>query len=267
MYKLNNLNISILKSFKSAVIYIIFLVLSINACFAETNNLPPKHLHWPFEGIFGKFDRQSAQRGLQVYLEVCSACHALNHLYYRNLSGIGFSEAEIAAIAAKYNVKVGPNAQGEMYERPAIPSDMFARPYPNEEAARASNNGAYPADLSLIVKAREHGANYVYSILTGYTDPPSDFKLLSGLYYNPYFPNKQIAMPPPLTNGQVTYLDGTPSTVEQMAKDLVIFLQYAAEPEMESRKAMGLKVLLYLFVFTILFMIAKKRVWSKLDKK
>ena len=223
-------------------------------------------LVWPFEGIFGTFDRQAAQRGAQVYFEVCSACHSNHNLYYRNLKDIGFSEAEIKQLAQKYTVKDGPNAEGEMFDRPALPSDRFVSPYPNEEAARAANNGAYPVDLSLIIKARHDGPNYVFSLLSGYQEAPADIKLMRGLYYNPYFEGGQIAMPPPLTQGQVTFSDDTPATVEQMAKDVVVFLQWAAEPEMEHRKSMGLKVMIFLLVFTVFFYMAKKKIWKNLSK-
>ena len=240
---------------------ILLLSLAASAAFA-IEELPPKKVVWPFEGYLGKVDRKAAQRGFQVYREVCAVCHGLNHLYYRNLTEIGFSAAEAKQIAAEHEVTDGPNDEGEMYQRPALPSDVFAPPYPNEAAARAANGGAYPVDLSLIIKARPNGANYVYSILTGYQEAPSDFKLSDGLYYNPYFHGRQVAMPPPLSHGQVEYVDGTRASVEQMSKDLVVFLQWAAEPEMESRKSMGLKVMLYLLIFTVLFYIAKKRIWS-----
>lgn len=223
-----------------------------------------KKMLWPFSGMFGKVDRQSAQRGFQVYQEVCSACHGLQHLYYRNLKAIGFSDGEIKEIAKQYTVLDGPNDEGEMFERPAIPSDQFVVPYPNEESARANNNRAYPPDLSLIIKARHDGANYLYSLLTGYIDPPEDFDLIPDLYYNLYFPGHQIAMPSPLTDSLVTYADGTHASVEQMARDVTIFLQWAAEPEMESRKSMGLKALIFLLVFTFLFYIAKKKIWAKI---
>lgn len=223
-----------------------------------------KLMVWPFEGLFGTFDRQSAQRGAQVYLEVCSACHGMSHLYYRNLKDIGFSEEEVQSIAKEKTVIDGPNSDGEMFERPALPSDNFVSPFANVEAARASNNGAHPVDLSLIVKAREDGANYLFSILTGYYTAPDDVTIQDGLYYNPYFDGKQIAMPPPLMSGAVTYMDGTPATIEQMARDVTIFLQWAAEPEMEHRKSMGLKVMLFLSIFTILFFIAKKRIWKNI---
>nr|MBP9778256.1 cytochrome c1 [Rickettsiaceae bacterium] len=216
---------------------IIALLISFSSfgALADTTAKQPLQLVWPFEGIFGTFDRQAAQRGAQVYFEVCSACHSNHNLYYRNLKDIGFSEAEIKQLAQKYTVKDGPNAEGEMFDRPALPSDRFVSPYPNEEAARAANNGAYPVDLSLIIKARHDGPNYVFSLLSGYQEAPADIKLMPGLYYNPYFEGGQIAMPPPLTQGQVTFSDDTPATVEQMAKDVVVFLQWAAEPEMEHR--------------------------------
>lgn len=233
---------------------------------ADTTAKKPLQLVWPFEGIFGTFDRQAAQRGAQVYLEVCSTCHSNHNLYYRNLKDIGFSEAEIKQLAQKYTVKDGPNAEGEMFDRPALPSDRFVSPYPNEEAERTANNGAYPVDLSLIIKARQDGPNYVFSLLSGYQEAPANVKLMPGLYYNPYFEGGQIAMPPPLTEGQVTFSDGTPATVEQMAKDVVVFLQWAAEPEMEHRKSMGLKVMIFLLVFTVFFYVTKKKIWKNILK-
>ncbi len=239
---------------------LLILLWSFTSLASET--MPPKKMMWPFDGMFGSVDRKAAQRGFQVYKEVCSACHGLHNLYYRNLKDIGFSDAEIKEIAKTYTVQDGPNDVGEMYERPALPSDLFVSPYPNEEAARAANNGAYPPDLSLIVKARPDGANYLYSLLTGYTDAPKDFKLMPGLSYNPYFASSQIAMPPPLTDGQVTYMDGTHASVEQMAMDVTVFLQWAAEPEMENRKSMGLKVMMFLVIFTIFFYISKSRIWK-----
>lgn len=247
---------------------IIALLISFSSfgALADTTAKQPLQLVWPFEGIFGTFDRQAAQRGAQVYFEVCSACHSNHNLYYRNLKDIGFSEAEIKQLAQKYTVKDGPNAEGEMFDRPALPSDRFVSPYPNEEAARAANNGAYPVDLSLIIKARHDDPNYVFSLLSGYQEAPADIKLMPGLYYNPYFEGGQIAMPPPLTQGQVTFSDDTPATVEQMAKDVVVFLQWAAEPEMEHRKSMGLKVMIFLLVFTVFFYMAKKKIWKNLSK-
>lgn len=240
-----------------------FMALSAEASTAEQE--APKKIHWPFDGIRGKFDRQAIQRGFQVYKEVCAACHSMNLVSYRNLEAVGFSKAEIKALASEYRVMDGPNDAGEMFERPARPSDRFVPAYPNENAARAANNGAYPPDLSLMVKARADGANYVYSLLTGYgKTPPAGFSINTGMYYNPYFPGRQIAMPAPLSDGMVTYIDGTQATVDQMSRDVVQFLQWAAEPEMEQRKRMGLKILMYLGVFTVMFYLAKRKIWSNL---
>jgi ubiquinol-cytochrome c reductase cytochrome c1 subunit len=230
---------------------------------ASEDYYPPKQMNWPFKGIFGMVDRQAAQRGFQVYSEVCSTCHGMSHLYYRNLEDIGFTKKEIKEIAAQYELEDGPNDMGEMYTRPATPNDNFVSPFPNEAAARVANGGAYPVDLSLIIKAREDGANYVYSLLTGYREPPEGFDMMEGLYYNPFFPGRQIAMPPPLSHNLVEYKDGTPASIEQMSRDLVIFLQWAAEPEMEHRKSMGLKVMIYLIIFTSLFYMVNKKIWKK----
>jgi ubiquinol-cytochrome c reductase cytochrome c1 subunit len=230
-------------------------------CFASGNKLPPKQMKWEFEGFFGTVDRESAQRGYKVYKEICSACHSANLIAYRNLSEIGFSENEIKALAAQHDVQDGPNDEGLMFTRPGIPADHFSAPYPNEKASRASNNGAYPADLSLIIKARHDGANYVYSLITGFITPPAGVNVQDGMYYNPYFQNHQIAMAPPLSDGAVVFDDSTPNTIDQMARDVVTFLQWAAEPEMEKRKRMGIKVILYLLVMTALFYMSKKIIW------
>jgi ubiquinol-cytochrome c reductase cytochrome c1 subunit len=247
--------------------YSTFVLILFSTIYAFANQeLHLKKMIWPFDGFFGKVDKQSAQRGFQVYKEVCQVCHGLSHLSYRNLMDLGFSEAEVKEIAKNYSVVDGPNDDGEMFERKALPSDKFVSPYKNEKAARASNNGAYPPDLSLIIKARHDGANYVYSLLTGYEEAPSDFKLMPGLNYNKYFQGHQIAMPAPLSDSQVTYQDGTKASVEQMAYDVVNFLQFAAEPEMEKRKAMGTKVMIYLVIFTLLFYFSKKRIWSDLEQ-
>lgn len=228
--------------------------------------IPPKKMDWPHEGIFGKVDEISAQRGLQVYREVCAGCHGMKRIAFRNLESIGFSEAEVKALAAEYTIVDGPNDDGEMYERPGIPADRFPSPYPNEQAARSVNNGAYPPDLSLIVKARLDGSNYLYSLLTGYKEAPEYMEMGSGMYYNMYFPGHQIAMAAPLSEGIISYQDETEATVEQMAWDLTNFMQWTAEPEMETRKRMGLKVMLYLFAFTIFMYIAMKRVWKRVKK-
>lgn len=250
----------------SVLISALLVSFSANASSVEPEK--PKHVQWHFEGVRGTFDRPSIQRGFQVYKEVCAACHSLDLVAYRNLQEIGFSEAEVKAIAAEKNVTDGPNDNGEMFERPARPSDRMVSPYLNEKAARAANNGAYPPDLSLMVKARHHGADYTYSILTGYGQPvPSGLQIGPGMNYNPYFPGGQIAMPAPLAEGAVTYTDGTKATPDQMAKDVVNFLQWTAEPEMEKRKSMGLKSLIYLGILTVFMYIAKVRIWNKLKQK
>lgn len=229
---------------------------------AEGVALP--HEQWSFHGIFGTYDRAALQRGLQVYRENCAACHALSLVRFRNLEAIGFSEDEVKAIAAEATVLDGPDADGEMFERPGRPSDAFVAPFPNENAARAANGGAYPPDLSLMTKARVGGPNYAFGILTGYHEAPADIELQPGLYYNAYFPGHQIAMPAPLSEDAVEYADGTPATVEQMAHDVVTFLSWTAEPEMEARKRMGVKVLLFLVVFTGLLYATKRKIWAKL---
>jgi ubiquinol-cytochrome c reductase cytochrome c1 subunit len=232
---------------------------------AKTPNGPPSG--WPEHGITGAFDRAALQRGFQVYSQVCSTCHSLKLLAYRDLSQLGFNEAEVKAIASNSQVTDGPNDQGEMFQRPAIPSDPFVSPFPNDKAARAANNGALPPDLSLIIKAREGHEDYVYSILTGFGQtPPADETIAKGMNYNPYFAGHQIAMPPPLHEGAVSFADGTPATVEQMAKDVVQFLAWASEPHLEERHETGIKVVLFLVVFAGVMYKVKKRVWKKVRK-
>jgi ubiquinol-cytochrome c reductase cytochrome c1 subunit len=225
----------------------------------------PPAQSWSFGGLFGTFDRASAQRGFQVYKEVCAACHAMKQLAYRNLAEIGLSDAEIRAIAADVMVQDGPNDDGEMFERPGRPSDRFRSPFANEKAARAVNNGAYPVDLSLIVKARPDGANYLYALLTGYRDePPPGVPVMEGMHYNEYFPGHWIAMGRPLNDDQVTYADGTAATVSQMARDVTTFLAWAAEPELEQRRAMGVRVILFLIVLAGMTYAVKRKVWADL---
>ena len=217
---------------------------------------------WSFNGPFGTFDRASAQRGFQVYKEVCSSCHSMNLLSYRDLASLGFSEAQVKAIAAENTVAGGVNDQGEAFTRPALPSDRFKAPYPNEAAARAGNGGALPPDQSLIIKAREEGPDYVFSLLNGYVDPPAGTKVPDGQYYNKYFPGHYLAMPQPLREGQVEYTDGTKNTLEQQAMDVVQFLTWASEPTMESRKQMGVKIAIFLALMTGLTYTVKKKVWK-----
>ncbi len=223
-------------------------------------------LNWPFEGMFGHYDQASLQRGFQVYKEVCSACHSLKMIAFRNLEALGFSKPEVKAIAAGYDITDGPNKDGDMYTRPGRPSDHFPGPFENEQQARSANGGALPPDLSLIAKAREGGPDYIYSILTGFQEPPADFKLREGMHYNAAFPGHQIAMPPPLSDDLVQFADGTPATVHQMAHDVAQFLMWAAEPKMEERKALGFKVLIYLVLLTGLLYFANKKVWLRVKK-
>ncbi|KAA2214261.1 cytochrome c1 [Teichococcus oryzae] len=217
-----------------------------------------------FDGPFGTFDRGELQRGFQVYKEVCAACHSMHLLSYRNLRDIGLSEAEVTAIAASYQIPDGPNDNGEMFERPGRPSDRFRRPFANDAAARAANNGALPPDLSVIVKARQGGADYIKALLTGYEDPPEGVTLMEGMYYNKYFAGHQIAMAPPLTgDGQVQWGDGTAATVDRMAHDLTAFLAWASEPESETRRAMGVRIILFLVVLGGLTYAVKRKIWAR----
>jgi len=224
----------------------------------------PPSVNWSFNGLFGTYDRGALQRGFQVYTEVCASCHALELLSYRNLRAIGFSEDRVKEIAAEVEVTDGPDDEGEMFERPGRPSDRFVSPFPNSQAARASNGGALPPDLSLMTKARKDGINYLNALLVGFADPPADKEIAEGMNYNPYFPGGQIAMAPPLSEDVVEYADKTKATVAQMASDVTTFLAWAAEPELEERKRMGVKVVLFLIVLTGLLYAIKRRVWADL---
>ena len=216
---------------------------------------------WSFNGPFGTFDRASAQRGFQVYKEVCANCHGLRLLSYRDLTGIGLNEAQVKAIAASYEVPTTDDT-GQPVTRPALPSDRFHSPFPNEKAARAANGGALPPDQSLIIKARENGANYVHALLNGYKDAPNGMNVPAGQYYNEYYPGHLLAMPKPLNDDQVTYADGTQATVEQMSRDVVQFLTWAANPEMEARKRMGIKAVVFLALLGGLTYAVKRKVWK-----
>jgi ubiquinol-cytochrome c reductase cytochrome c1 subunit len=230
---------------------------------AADESPPLPRQEWSFDGVFGTYDRASLQRGFQVYKEVCSACHPVKHLFFRDLADIGYSEDEVKAIASTYQVtNEQPNDQGQMFQRPGRPSDPIPGPFPNDQAARAANNGALPPDLSMIVKAREGGSDYVYGLLAGYRDPPAGFNLLQGMYYNEHFPGHQIAMPPPLSDNAVTFADGTPATVSQMAHDVATFLTWAAEPNLEARHRTGFKVVLFLVVAAGVFYAAKRKIWA-----
>jgi ubiquinol-cytochrome c reductase cytochrome c1 subunit len=228
--------------------------------------VPPPHQQWPFNGVFGTYDRAALQRGFQVYQTVCATCHPVRHLYYRDLEEIGYSEDQVKGIAAQIQVDDGPNDEGQMFKRPGRPSDPIARPFANDQLARVANNGALPPDLSLITKAREGEADYIYALLIGFKDPPAGFKMNDNMYYNPYFPGHQIAMPPPLTpatSDTLKYADGTAATVPQMAHDVVSFLSWAAEPNLEERHRMGFKVILFLLIATGIFYAAKRKIWAR----
>lgn len=215
-----------------------------------------------FKGPFGTYDKAALQRGLLVYRQVCSACHSMKRVAFRNLEAVGYSEDQVKAIAAEYTVKDGPNDDGEMFDRPGRPADHFVSPFANDKAAMAANGGALPPDLSLITKARHGGADYVFSVLTGYGAAPKHVEVPEGKYYNMAMVGNVIAMPAPLTNGAVTYEDGAPQTVEQYAKDVSTFLAWVAEPEMEQRKQMGVKVLLFLVAFAAVMYGVKRQIWK-----
>jgi ubiquinol-cytochrome c reductase cytochrome c1 subunit len=221
-------------------------------------------IDWSFNGPFGSFGRASAQRGFLVYQQVCSACHSIKEGYYRDLRGLGLDDKQVAAVAGAVSVPTIDD-DGQPAERPALPSDHFHSPYPNDRAARAANNGALPPDFSVIVKAREGGADYIHGLLNGYAEAPAGMKIGDGLYYNKVFPGNQIAMPPPLSDDRVTYTDGTKATVEQMSRDVTTFLAYMANPEMESRKRMGVRAVLFLVLLTGLSYAVKRKVWADVD--
>ena len=242
------------------ILSLVLILFSFNVYSAGSKIDIPKY-DWSWKGFFGTYDRASAQRGLKVYREVCAGCHSMDLIAYRNLEALGFNKEHIKAIASEYLVLDGPNDEGEMFEREAIPADKFANPYPNVQAARAANNGAYPPDLSLIVKARPKGADYLKALLLGYIEAPSEKIVPDGQYYNKFIAGNLIAMPSPLSDGLVDYDDGTEATMDQMATDVTTFLAWAAEPSLEDRKRIGLKVILFLFVLLVLAYISKQQIW------
>ena len=253
----------------------VILIIFFSSCFlfqkvysAEKQKL--LEVDWSFKGYFGKFDRASLQRGYQVYNEVCASCHSMKYLSYRNLAEKGgpeFSKEEAKAIAANFEVTDGPNDDGEMFIRPAKLSDKFVNPYQNDKEATASNGGAYPPDMSVLVKARSGGANYIYSVLLGYEDPPSGVTLDDGVYYNKYMYGNNIKMPKVLEDDLVVYNDGTVASEEQMAKDVVTFLAWAAEPHLEARHRIGFKAIIYLIILSFLAYFSMKRLWSRIESK
>ena len=246
-------------------LFLFSFFLSSNLPSSESSSLEmPKH-KWSFDGITGTFDRAALQRGYKVYREVCSGCHAMKLLYYRDLLDIGFSEEQVKAIASEYTVLDGPDEEGEMFERPARLADRFVSPFSNDNEARANNNGAYPLDLSVAVKARKSGADYIYNLLLGYTDPPSDVEVGEGMYYNQWMDGNQIAMPAPLYDESVDYDDGTDNNVKQLSEDVVTFLKWAAEPELEVRKNLGIKVILFFIILGMFVYFAKNRLWREVN--
>ncbi|CAN7248470.1 MULTISPECIES: cytochrome c1 [Brucella] len=283
---------NILKSFAAfGIAPLVALGVTMGGAFAagggegEPEHFPihhPKQEKWTFSGPFGTYDKGQLQRGLKVYKEVCSACHSMNLVAFRTLEDLGYSPEQVKAFAAEYEVQDGPNADGEMFTRKAIPTDHFPSPFANANAAAAANNGAAPPDFSLIAKARavergfptfifdiftqyaEAGPDYIHSLLTGYDEqPPAGMHVPEGTHYNPYFiAGKSLAMAKPLSDDQVTYDDGSPQTVDQYARDVSAFLMWAAEPHLEDRKKTGFRVIIFLILFAGLVYIAKRSVWS-----
>ncbi len=241
------------------ILLIFFLNFYASASENSGGNMPDHE--WSFEGITGTFDKAALQRGFKVYREICSGCHSMRLLYYRDLIDIGFNEEEVKVIASDYTVVDGPNDEGEMFERDARPSDHFVGPFANDQEARVSNNGSLPPDLSVISKARVNGANHLYNLLLGYTEPPENFEVAEGMYYNKWMNGNQIAMAPPLDEGYVDYDDGTENTLPQLAEDLATFLVWSAEPELEARKKLGIKVILFFIIFGIVVYFTKRRLW------
>ncbi len=247
---------------------LILLLTSFTSLFASDKELTK--VDWSFKGMTGKFDRSSLQRGYQVYNEICASCHSMDLLSYRNLGEKGgpeFSIDQVKAIAASFEVTDGPDSQGEMFTRPGRPSDKFVSPYPNVQASTAANGGAYPPDMSVLVKARKGGADYIYSVLMGYEEAPQDFELEDGVYYNRYMGGNKIKMAKPLLEGSVTYADGTETTESQMAMDVTTFLAWASEPHLEARHQTGFKVIMYLIILTILVYLSMRRLWLRINPK
>ncbi len=269
---------------KKLILSLFACVLFVSASYAAgvTNLAPPQD--WSSKGIFGKIDKQSAQRGMQIYKEVCSACHSLRLVSFRHLKGLGYDDNQVKVFASEFEINDGPNADGEAFTRAGIAADYFPNPYANEVEARLVNNGALPPDLSLIVKSRNFGrgniflnladaiqgngsaagSDYIYSLMTGYEEPPIGVDLQEGMYYNKWYAGNQIAMAAPLAEGLVEYSDGTNATVEQMAKDITVFLAWASEPELEQRRSMGIKVIAFLLLLFGFTLAAKRTIWANI---
>ena len=257
------------KILNRSLLILMFISISLNLKAMESNT-KLLQTNWSFKGIFGKFDRGELRRGYQVYSEVCSGCHSMSQLSYRNLyekGGPEFSKDIAKGIAASHDINDGPNADGEMFTRPGRLSDKFAKPYPNVEAAKASNGGAYPPDMSVLAKARNGGAEYIYSLLQGYEDPPEGMVLDEGVHYNKYMYGNKIKMANQLSDGLIEYADGTEATVQQMSKDVTTFLMWAAEPHLEARHQMGFKAIVYLIILTTLVYFSMKKIWSRVKSE
>ena len=257
---------------KSKLIKILITTFTIFFSYSSysAEQVDPIKVNWSFKGLTGKFDRSALQRGFQVYKEVCSSCHSMQYLSYRNLGETGgpeFSETEVKAIAASIEIEDGPDSQGEMFTRPGRPSDKFKSPYPNVQASTAANGGAYPPDMSVLAKARKGGVDYLYSVLLGYEDPPAGVTLDEGVYYNKFMYGNKIKMSAPLSEDIVEYSDGTKATTEQMSKDVVTFLMWAAEPHLEQRHKFGFRVIIYLIIISILVYFSMKKIWSRIESK
>ena len=262
--------LSHLSKFINKFLFIAFLFAMPFAALSEEKNINFIETNWSFKGIFGTFDRASLQRGYQVYQEVCSGCHSVQHLSYRNLSENGgpeFTIEEAKAIASQFEVEDGPNSEGEMFMRNARLSDKFVKPYSNVQASTSANGGAYPPDMSVLAKARTGGADYIYSLLLGYEEAPEGLELDDGVYYNKYMPGNKIKMSEPLSDGIVEYLDGTEPSKKQMAKDVTAFLVWASEPHLESQHKMGFKTIIYLIILLTLVYFSKQKVWSRFGSK
>lgn len=235
----------------------------------SSNNHEPEiaRQSWSFDPPFGTYDNAQLQRGFKVHQTVCANCHSMRLLSYRNLGEPGgpeFSPEAVQILASQVQMTDGPNDKGEMFQRPARPSDRFRSPFANEQLARATNNGALPPDLSVIAKAREGGPDYIHALLTGYRPAPQGFELAQGMHYNAAFPGHQIAMAPPLTDGVVEYTDGTKPTVDNYARDVSAFLMWAAEPKLEERHSVGAQVMVFLIGFLVILYLAKRAVWARL---
>ena len=246
-------------------IFLLVFIVNSNVGGSESSQKEmPKH-DWSFNGITGTFDKAALQRGFKVYREVCSGCHSMRLLYYRDLIDIGFSEAQVKIIASEYTVLDGPNDEGEMFERQARLADKFVNPYLNDNEARANNNGAYPPDLSVITKARKYGVDYIYNLLLGYNEVPEGLTVGEGMYYNEWMPGNQISMPSPLSDNVIDYDDGTDTNIQQLSEDVTTFLKWAAEPEMEIRKNLGIKVILFFIILGSVVYLAKNRLWKDVN--